>query len=171
MDRVTSRRGFLSAKILREDGNIVRPPGACVSGFADACTKCAECVSACPEGLISMEPGGYPVFKPNDNPCTFCGECARACPTDALDIEGLADWPWRAAVQASSCLSMNGVSCRICQDNCDQNALRFKLQTGGRAEPALDSYACNGCGSCVALCPVDAIMLERRTQVQMEPIQ
>ncbi len=171
MNRVTSRRGFLSAKILREDDIFVRPPGSPVHGFSDACTKCGECVEACPENVITFDPAGFPVFNPSDNPCTFCGNCARACPTSALDVERLSEWPWRATFHSASCLSMNGVSCRICQDNCEQNAIRFTLQTGGRAAPSLDDTACNGCGACQALCPADAINLEDLTSPQMEAPQ
>lgn len=171
MSRLASRRSFLSARTFRENSSIVRPPGSVVPGFVDLCTRCGDCAEACPEDVIAIGHDGFPVFQPGDDPCTFCGECALSCPTDALQLERLADWPWRAAIKAASCLSMNGVSCRVCQDNCDQNAIRFRLQPGGRAEPSLDSEACIGCGACTALCPVDAVALERQPKPQTEAIQ
>ncbi len=171
MSQLTSRRAFLSARMFREDSSIARPPGSTMVDFLEHCTKCGDCATACPEAVIAFDQDGFPVFQPGDNPCTFCGDCAKACPTGALQIENLARWPWRAELREDSCLSMNGVSCRVCQDNCEQNAIRFRLQLGGRAAPSLDVDTCNGCGSCVALCPVDAIALERQPIPQTEAIQ
>ncbi|WP_170763915.1 ferredoxin-type protein NapF [Ruegeria lacuscaerulensis] len=171
MSQLTSRRAFLSARTLQEDRSIVRPPGSVVPGFADLCTKCGDCVEACPESVIVIGSDGFPVLHAVEGPCTFCGDCAQACPTDALQIERLADWPWRATLQTASCLSMNGVSCRVCQDNCEQNAISFRLQPGGNAEPSLDANACTGCGACVALCPVDAVAMRRQTTPQTETTQ
>ncbi len=171
MQQMTSRRAFLSAKIRPGDGSIARPPGSVERCFVDLCSKCGKCADTCPEDVIIIGTDGYPRFQPTDNPCTFCGECAQICPTEALQTDHLPDWQWRAALKADDCLSMIGVSCRICQDNCEQNAIRFKLTTGGRAEPALDFEACNGCGICPSLCPVDAITLERPPQPQMETTQ
>ncbi|WP_282027936.1 ferredoxin-type protein NapF [Ruegeria faecimaris] len=168
MSQLTSRRAFLGVTAFREDSNLVRPPGSVVPGFADQCSKCGDCVEACPESVIAIGQDGYPVFQPTEGPCTFCGSCAQSCPTDALDIERLQDWPWRASVEAASCLSVNGVSCRVCQDNCDQNAISFRLQMGGRADPSLDLDACTGCGSCMVSCPVDAVTLKRKTISQTE---
>ena len=171
MSELTSRRAFLSAKPLMEDRSIVRPPGSIVPGFVDQCTKCGDCVEACPEAVIDIGADGYPVLQPSTGPCTFCGVCALSCPTEALDIERLSDWPWRAAIKGDACLSMRGVSCRLCQDNCDQRAIGFRLQLGGRAEPVLDPDACTGCGACTSLCPASAIALERMTLSQTEAIQ
>jgi len=171
MSQLTSRRAFLSAKVIREDSHIVRPPGSVRPGFADQCSRCGDCAEACPESIISFDSDGFPVFEPSDNPCTFCGDCAVACPTDALHIERLTDWPWRAAFNDGLCLSMNGISCRTCQDNCEQNAIRFRLQLRGRAKPSLDVDACNGCGGCVSLCPVDAITLKHQPIPQTEGSQ
>ena len=171
MQQLTSRRAFLSAKIRPEDGNIARPPGSVELCIVETCSKCGDCADTCPEDAIVIGTDGYPRFQPTDNPCTFCGDCARICPTEAISIDRLPDWPWRAALTADTCLSMNGISCRICQDNCEQSAIRFKLMTGGRAEPVLDLDTCNGCGICPSLCPADAIALERQPQPQMEATQ
>ncbi|MBO9446809.1 ferredoxin-type protein NapF [Ruegeria sp. R14_0] len=171
MQQMTSRRAFLSARIRQEAGPIARPPGAIDHSFPQLCTRCGDCAEVCPEDVIAIGADGFPRFQPTDDPCTFCGDCAQTCPTDALNIDRLSDWPWRAALKPESCLSMNGVSCRICQDNCEQNAIRFTLLTGGRAEPRLDAALCNGCGICPGLCPADAIALERQPEAQMEALQ
>ena len=168
MNQPANRRAFLQGRFSQTKGNAIRPPGAVPDGFEDACTKCGECLKSCPESILSSDPHGLPVLDPTIAECTFCGVCVDACTTSALRAELIAGWPWRAAVDDSTCLSMNGVSCRTCQDSCEPGAIRFKLQTGGRAEPILDMDRCNGCGACVALCPVSAVALERRPPPQME---
>ncbi|WP_299949187.1 ferredoxin-type protein NapF [uncultured Ruegeria sp.] len=162
MNKLASRRAFLKGKVLRDEQTSIRPPGADTAEFLDLCTQCDECREACPEDIIKFDTQGWPVVQLDSGPCTFCGDCANACPTGALNPEHIADWPWRAKV-AASCLSMNGVSCRICQDVCDHSAIRFQLQTGGRAEPVLDINSCTGCGACASACPAGSVSFQRHT--------
>lgn len=171
MSQMTNRRAFLSARILRDDSRAIRPPGAATAGFSDLCTRCGDCLKACPEHVISFDTNGFPVIGADAGTCTFCGECATSCPTPALVPEHVADWPWRAEIAASSCLSMNGVSCRLCQDNCELGAIRFRLRLGGRAEPALETELCTGCNACVTACPAGAIALNRPAPQPKEVIQ
>ncbi len=171
MSQMTTRRAFLSARVLREDRGAIRPPGAVESGFVDACSGCSDCITACPEGILSRDADGYPILDLNSGACTFCGECTNACETDALQVDRLPDWPWRATIQTTTCLSMNGVSCRLCQDSCDARAIRFRLLLGGRAEPILDQDICTGCAACASACPVDAVALERPQTSKPEVIQ
>ncbi|EBZ8115558.1 4Fe-4S dicluster domain-containing protein, partial [Salmonella enterica subsp. enterica serovar Typhi] len=39
-------------------------------------------------------------------------------------------------------------------------AITFRPTLSGIYQPQLDSQACNGCGACVAICPVSAIKAE-----------
>ena len=87
--------------------------------------------------------------------------------TERDPAERIADWPWRAKPNPS-CMSMNGVSCRICEDACGVGAIRFRLQTGGRAEPVIDQETCTGCGACAAVCPAHAVDFERRPALNAE---
>ncbi|UWR02822.1 ferredoxin-type protein NapF [Ruegeria conchae] len=167
MNKLASRRAFLKGKVLRNDQNSIRPPGADAAEFLELCTQCDECREACPEDIIKFDTQGFPVVQLDASPCTFCGDCANACPTGALNPEHIADWPWRAKV-AATCLSMNGVSCRVCQDVCDHRAIRFQLQTGGRAEPVLDTDTCTGCGACASACPAGSVSFERHTPPTQE---
>lgn len=57
----------------------------------------------------------------------------------------------------SQCLSVSGTMCRLCEDECDQQAISFQLMTGGRAVPMVDEILCNGCMDCKAVCPAQAI--------------
>ncbi len=170
MNKLASRRAFLRGQVLRPDRSAIRPPGAVSDGFFDRCQDCDDCVQACPENIISIDGQGWPAVRFDTGPCTFCGDCATACPTGALDAERAADWPWRANFTAS-CLSMNGVSCRICQDACGEDALRFRPQLGGRYEPVLDAEACTGCGACASACPVGAVNFEQHIQPTPEVTQ
>ncbi|WP_082025196.1 ferredoxin-type protein NapF [Ruegeria sp. ANG-R] len=167
MNKLASRRAFLKGKVLRNDRTAIRPPGADEAAFLDLCTQCDECREACPEDIIKFDAQGWPVVKLDEGPCTFCGDCARVCPTGALDPEQVEDWPWRATI-ATSCLSMNGISCRVCQDVCDHSAIRFRLQPGGRAEPSLDADSCTGCGACANACPAGSVSFERRAPHNQE---
>lgn len=171
MSQLTNRRAFLSAQMLREEKEVLRPPGALETGFFDLCTRCGDCVRACPEAILGVDSSEFPVVHLNSGACTFCGDCARSCESGALDIARLADWPWRATVDGGSCLSMNGISCRLCQDNCDQDAIRFQLKLAGRAQPVLDQDSCTGCGACAASCPVSAVSFERPAIPQTEAIR
>lgn len=148
-----SRRAFLRGSFA--EAPVMRPYGAGTeAAFTAACSACGDCLSACPQAILSVGRDGRPVMSLADNDCTFCGGCIAACDTGAL-AEGRA-WTWRASAGAE-CLSVNGVQCRACQDHCDAGAIRFRPMTGGRARPEFDAAACTGCGACTAPCPVDAI--------------
>ena len=171
MNQPASRRAFLQGRFSQMEGDAIRPPGAVPDGFEDVCTKCGDCLPSCPEAILTTDPLGFPILDPNISECTFCGACADVCPSGALTPALVLQWPWRALIADSTCLSMNGVSCRTCQDNCDHGAIRFRLQTGGQAVPLLDTDACTGCGACVARCPVQAVTLERQPPLTTETVQ
>lgn len=165
----SSRRGFLKGTF-RPKELALRPPGALTAGFEEKCQDCAVCIDACPENIILADDQGRATIDFVRGSCSFCGVCAQACPTGALDPDLVSNWPWRANVTAS-CLAMNGVTCRTCQDVCDARAIRFQLQTGGRAQPVLDETACTGCGTCVGTCPVGAVEFARVPVAGLEAAQ
>jgi ferredoxin-type protein NapF len=128
--------------------------------FIDRCTRCLDCATACPEGIVVKGDGGFPRVDFGRGECTFCGDCATACTAGAL-LKGNGP-PWRLkATISAGCLSERGVSCRSCGDVCDPRAISFTLQLGGRAAVSLEPSYCTGCGACVGVCPVNAINMRQ----------
>lgn len=137
-----------------------RPPWALAEEeFIARCTRCSDCLSACPTGILEKGRGGFPRVNFAKGECTFCGDCVAACkPAALVRAEGAA--PWRLAAQIGvTCLAHQGVVCRSCGDRCEVRAIRFRLARGGVARPELDGASCTGCGACVAVCPVGAISM------------
>src|SRR3990172_2223151 len=68
----------------------LRPPGALPPpDFADLCSRCGDCVKACPAQCIILDEhraGGLPHIVAPSTPCVVCSDlaCMKACPTGAL---------------------------------------------------------------------------------------
>ncbi|MDO6497591.1 ferredoxin-type protein NapF [Photobacterium sanguinicancri] len=126
--------------------------------FVDNCTRCNKCLSACETEIIVKGDGGFPTVDFNRGECTFCTRCAQACPEPLFRPTTEAAWDVKAQV-TQQCLAQNNVECRSCGDMCEVQAIRFKLQAGGVAQPVFELDVCNGCGACVATCPTSAITM------------
>ena len=136
-----------------------RPPWSVAEAvFVDACTRCDDCVPACPSHIIRRGDGGFPFVDLSNAACTFCAECVRVCKTGALVKKTETSLPWSLLASiGDACLAKQKVECRVCGEACDAGALRFRPTLGGVSLPELDAAACTGCGACVAPCPVRAI--------------
>ncbi|MEO5344162.1 MAG: ferredoxin-type protein NapF [Gammaproteobacteria bacterium SHHR-1] len=152
-----SRRNLLRGRVRPVDAPL-RPPWALSEGFEARCSRCGDCVRACPEGILIGGDGGFPEVDFRRGACSFCAECVSACAPAALDKAQPRPWRIKAEIGAD-CLSVRGISCRSCGDVCDPRAIRFQLQLGGRAQPLLERGFCTGCGACQAVCPVQAVSL------------
>jgi ferredoxin-type protein NapF len=149
------RRAFLRGRAMPHRPRI---PWARVD-FTERCERCDDCIRACQPQILQPGDGGFPEVNFHLGGCTFCGQCVNHCRHDAFEPLQSRPWQLRIAFQ-DHCLSANGVTCRACGDQCDENAIRFRLQTGGRALPILDQQRCTGCGACLAPCPNNSIRLE-----------
>ena len=49
------------------------------------CTHCGACITICPSGAFSLEPGTRKVLFDNSK-CVVCELCVRACPPQAMDL-------------------------------------------------------------------------------------
>jgi formate hydrogenlyase subunit 6/NADH:ubiquinone oxidoreductase subunit I len=58
-----------------------------------------------------------------------------------------------------ACLARHDVSCQLCRDACDAGAIRFSYASGRVPLPLVDFDRCTGCGECVPVCPVNAIVV------------
>lgn len=156
-----NRRLFLRGRVLHEPQVAFRPPWSVVpdSLFATRCTRCADCVRACPRQVLKSGDGGFPTIDFTSAGCSLCGDCARACTTAAIAPDEKPEaFPWRVKI-SDACLTRHGVECRICGDACDAGALRFAPALGGIAQMRIQLESCTGCGDCVAICPVKAVSM------------
>lgn len=153
-----SRRGFLRGRP-RPKAEI-RPPWALAeAAFIDRCTRCDDCLPACPQSILIGGDGGYPTVDFSLGECTFCGACVTACRPQALiRADNQAPWHLKALI-SDLCLARQGVECRVCGDFCDVRAIRFTPRLGGSPLPEIAAEQCTGCGACQAPCPSQAIAI------------
>lgn len=137
----------------------MRPPWALAEGaFVDACTRCGECIRRCPERVLGVGDGGFPVVLARAGECTFCRACVDGCAPGALQPGSERAWDRHARID-TGCLTRNGIVCQSCRDACPEGAIRFRA-SAGIVVPEIDAERCTACGACAAVCPAAAIALE-----------
>lgn len=154
-----SRRNFLRARTT-EIPPAIRPPWFDVSAVS-RCTGCNACVQACPEDVLRPDGRNVPELVLDGNACTFCGDCAAACDADIFDLSRTPPWEVLVAMEPG-CLMEIGISCRLCSDACDSDALIFDARAGRVGAVRVVAENCTGCGACVGLCPEDVLKLVKR---------
>lgn len=140
----------------------LRPPGALPEmAFLAACTRCGECISACPPFALRKVPAssgfgaGTPYIDPELQACTACETmpCVAACPTDALTLppQGWAGYRLAALeLVPERCVTFAGTPCRACADACPVGERALAIDADGH--PVLKAEGCVGCGVCVRAC-------------------
>ena len=161
-EMTVSRRQFLRGNVRGSRAALGLPWALPQDAFTARCTRCDDCIKACPEAVIRRGSGGYPEMDFSRGACTFCRDCVTACQAGAHDSEpaGRSAAFAHRAVVADSCLAAKGVVCRACGDHCETGAIRFRLAPAGRSFALVDAGRCNGCGGCVRVCPAQAIAMK-----------
>ncbi len=60
-------------------------PEADLMWYDARCIGARDCLRACPEGALTLDPGGMRIDRQR---CTRCAECVQACPSAALELIG-----------------------------------------------------------------------------------
>lgn len=170
-----SRRNLLRSAVDRWIGSVVeqseqrvvaprylRPPGALPEvGFLAACTRCGDCITACPPHAIikvSASDGpraGTPYIDARTQPCVACPDmpCAQACPTDALNPPAGGWAGYRLGMLElvpERCITFSGLPCGVCARACPVGEAALTIDEAGH--PVLRREGCIGCGVCVHAC-------------------
>ena len=140
-----------TAPVVRPDW--LRPPGAVAEDvFLDRCTKCNDCVTACPPGAIAVHPAdGTPILYADQSPCLLCDDfpCITACRTEALvPVSGI-DQVQMGTAEVSHRFCTAGQGCHACVSKCPTNALVLDVAS---LHLTVSLEACVGCGMCEMIC-------------------
>ena len=117
------------------------------------------CAAACTSRLIRFYPAdhvdaGLPYLTFAETGCNFCGDCRVACP-ESLPCQPARPVLGCAELDTNRCLAWTGVVCLSCRDRCAERAIEFDA----RMRPTLSVARCVGCGSCIVVCPLQAISI------------
>lgn len=131
----------------------LRPPGAVAEPlFLERCTKCNDCVTACPPGALVVDStDGTPVLFADQSPCLLCEDfpCITACATDALlPVEGI-DHVRMGVASISQRLCTAGQGCHACVSKCPTDALERDVEL---LQLSVVQERCVGCGMCEMVC-------------------
>ena len=161
----------------------IRPPFAVAElDFLLACTRCGDCITACPHDVIfslasrlGPQVAGTPALDLLNRGCHLCDDwpCVTACAEPALTLpgppdeaEGPASPPLPllalASIDRESCLPWQGPECGACEGSCPvSGALRWEA-----GKPVIDPSRCVGCGLCRQACIVEpgAVTLKKVTE-------
>ncbi|MGR3174387.1 MAG: 4Fe-4S dicluster domain-containing protein [Candidatus Scalindua sp.] len=137
----------------------IRPPGALKEKeFLALCTKCDECVKACPHysiGKLNKDfdiADGTPIIIPEETPCYLCEglPCIRACKEGALvEVKAKEDVAMgKAYINESNCMAYGVQFCEQCVRNCPIPDAMYLEDN----KPVVRREKCVGCGICETVC-------------------
>lgn len=142
-----------------------RPPGAIEEfQFLTGCTRCGDCITACPYDAIVQAPArlgniaGTPIIEADTSACMMCEDlpCIAACQPGVL-IDTIPPIMGTARVTEHLCLAHHHTICTVCSERCPVASTISVIE--GR--PTINEDTCTGCGVCRYVCPApeNAILL------------
>lgn len=166
--KVDGGLAVIEDKQVPQRATAIVPAGAkSAKNFAQHCTACQLCVSACPNGVLRPSTGLMSLMQPEMSYergyCRpECTRCSDVCPTGAIKpitIEekssiriGHAVWIKKNCVPLT-----DGVECGNCARHCPAGAITMIPSKVGDDNsvkiPAINEALCIGCGACENLCP------------------
>ena len=139
----------------------IRPPYALgEADFLQACTRCGQCIDACPHGVIFLLADETPALDLLHKGCRLCQDwpCVAACEPGALrlpetgeDLEPGLPRLARATINTAACLPYSGPECGACAASCPVPGALVWHGT----KPGIDADKCCGCGLCREDCIVE----------------
>lgn len=164
MPQAITRKQFLRGDF-RNQRVVIRPPWSYDEHeFVERCTRCGECISHCPENILTKDKHGFPRVNFSKGECLLCHECVDNCEVEALS-QDLDRAPWNVKAEITEqCLVYRGVHCMVCREQCESEAITFTYKAGLPPIPHLNQSLCNGCGACFKPCPGQAINLSYQYQ-------
>lgn len=154
-----ARRGLFRGRWRVAEPPVQLPWSVAWPQFSTGCTRCGDCLAACPEQILVNGEGGFPTVDFQRGECTFCGDCVAACKEPLFRPALETPWQYKASI-AANCLANGQVYCQRCQDSCEPRAIRFIPTLGRVPTPVIELDSCNGCGACVQDCPVGSIKVD-----------
>ena len=154
---------------------LLRPPGAISEKqFLQTCSRCDECIHACPKDAIQRAPKkmGFlvyntPYIDPMRNPCVMCTDlhCIAACPDKALlPVQQLSDVNMGYAIlDKKKCQAYGDSFCQQCVIDCPVPGAIHQVHD----KPVIDKNICTGCGVCMRSCSTVNIPLAIKIKPQM----
>ena len=154
---------------------LLRPPGAISEKqFLQSCSRCDECIHACPKDAIVRAPKkmGFlvyntPYIDPMRNPCVMCTDlpCISACPDKALlPVQELTDVNMGYAIlDKKKCQAYGETFCQQCVIDCPVPGAITQIND----KPIIDKNICTGCGVCMRSCSTVNIPLAIKIKPQM----
>ena len=130
----------------------LRPPGAAGEAiFLERCTKCSDCMKACPHESIVIHQDGTPVIFPDQMPCYLCDDtpCIAACATEALLPVGSVQDARMGMAVVNHRLCTAGQGCHACVSKCPTDALAMDFDA---QRLVVSGERCVGCGMCEHIC-------------------
>jgi len=145
----------------------LRPPGAIDEDrFVGVCTRCGNCLRACPTNIIRPDQGEggiagllTPVLDFSSDYCSEeCTQCTHVCPSGALVPMTPKEKEHASIglpqVNMDLCLLGDDRECSICRNWCPYGAITLVFsEVEYTLTPQVDAKKCPGCGACEVACP------------------